>query len=235
MICNADYRSYSDDADIRIILINSFYPHIRKSALNQQICITFVFMKKFPVVLDLETKYTFKEYDDPKKLGISVIGIYNYKDSKERVFLEKDIQQLFPILEGCSYIIGFNVKSFDLPVLQYYYPGKLEHLLIFDILDDVRAKVGKRLALNDIVRATLNKKKSGHGLMAINYFKEQKWEELKRYCLDDVLLTKELFDYGVEKSEVFYLNETGKISIKVDWRKYLEDSGKSETHLTLPF
>jgi len=26
-------------------------------------------MKKFPVVLDVETKYTFREFNDPKDLG----------------------------------------------------------------------------------------------------------------------------------------------------------------------
>jgi hypothetical protein len=31
------------------------------------------------------------------------------------------------------------------------------------------------------------------------------------------------------------MNEVGKISIKVDWKKYLEDSGGSEMPLTLPF
>lgn len=192
-------------------------------------------MKKFPIILDLETKYTFREYDDPKKLGVSVLAIYDYKDQQGKVYLEKDIPKLFSILEHSSYIIGFNVKNFDLPVLQYYYPGKLERLSTFDILDDIRVKIGRRLALNDIIMATLNKKKSGHGLMAIDYYKENKWEELKKYCLDDVLLTKELFDFGAEKGEIYYLDDKGKVTIKVDWKKYLEDSGKKETHLTLPF
>ncbi|MBI2641725.1 ribonuclease H-like domain-containing protein [Candidatus Roizmanbacteria bacterium] len=192
-------------------------------------------MKKFPVILDLETKYTFRDYDDPKKLGISVVGIYDYKNNQGKVYLETEIPQLFPILEDSSYIIGFNVKSFDLPVLQYYYPGKVHNLPIFDILEDIREKVGKRLALNDIIMATLNKKKSGHGLMAIDYYKEKRWEELKKYCLDDVLLTKELFDFGVEKNEIYYLDERGRVTVKVDWKKYLEESAKKDTHLTLPF
>ena len=58
---------------------------------------------------------------------------------------------------------------------------------------------------------------------------------LKRYCLEDVLLTKELFDFGVEKGEVYYLDEKGRVTVKVDWKKYLKDPGGKETHLTLPF
>ncbi len=192
-------------------------------------------MKKFPVVLDLETKHTFREFSDPKKLGITVVAIYDYKDKKEKIFLEKELNQLFPIMENSSYIIGFNVNNFDLPVLQGYYPGSLRHFSTFDILDDIKEKIGRRLALNDLIFATLGKKKTAHGLMAIDFYKEGKWDKLKKYCMDDVMLTKELFEYGVDKGEVMFLNEKGKVSIKIDWKKYLEDPGKKDTHLTLPF
>lgn len=192
-------------------------------------------MRKYPVIFDLETKYTFREFQDPRKLGISVASIYNYKDEKAYVFMENELSKLFPVLEAASYIIGYNIESFDLPVLAPYYPGKVSQFFLFDILNNIREKVGRRLALNDIISATLNKKKSGHGLMAIDYYKEKKWDELKKYCLDDVILTKTLFDYGVKHGEIFYLNEKGKVSIKVDWQKYLEGTGNSDTHLTLPF
>lgn len=192
-------------------------------------------MKKFPVILDLETKYTFREFTDPKKLGISVAAIYDYKDEQGKVFTEKELTRLFPLLESASYIIGYNVKNFDIPVLQAYYPGKVDIFSTFDILDDIRGKIGRRPALNEVIYATLGKKKSGHGLLAIEYYKERKWDELKKYCLDDVLLTKELFDFGVRNKEIQYLNEKGKISIKVDWAKYLEKSKTNDMPLTLPF
>ena len=192
-------------------------------------------MKKLPVVLDLETKYTFREFNDPKKLGVTVVGLFDYRDNKNKVFEEKEITKLFTLLESTSYIIGFNVKSFDLEVLQGYYPGKIQHFSTFDLLDDLKIKIGRRLSLNDFVFATLGKKKTGHGLQAIELYKEGKMAELKKYCLDDVMLTKELFEFGIEKGEVMYLNEKGKIKVKVDWKKYLEDSVKADTHLTLPF
>jgi DEAD/DEAH box helicase domain-containing protein len=105
----------------------------------------------------------------------------------------------------------------------------------FDILEDIRSKIGRRLALNDVAFATLGKKKSGHGLMAIDYYKEGKIEELKKYCLDDVMITKELFDFGVKYGEVHYMNEAGRNIIRVDWKKYIEENGKAQTELTLPF
>lgn len=192
-------------------------------------------MKKFPVVFDLETKYTFRDFDDHKKLGITVAAIYDYGQEENMVFTEKEINSLFPILENASYIIGFNINSFDLPVLSVYYPGNTRRFATFDILDDIRNKIGKRLSLNDVLGATLGKKKTGHGLNAINLYKEGKIKELSQYCLDDVLLTKELFEHGAEKGEINYLTEKGKAAIKVSWKKYLEESTNNDTHLTLPF
>ncbi|PIV09610.1 hypothetical protein COS31_04740 [Candidatus Roizmanbacteria bacterium CG02_land_8_20_14_3_00_36_15] len=192
-------------------------------------------MRKFPVVLDLETKYTFREYDDPKKLGITVVSIYEYGKDRSEVFLEKELNKLFPILEAASYLIGFNIRSFDLQVLQSYYPGRVDQFATFDILDDIKEKLGRRLALNDIVSATLGKKKTGHGLLAIDYYKEGKIDKLKQYCLDDTLLTKEIFEFGVKKGEIYYFDPAGKATIKVDWKKYLEENGENNVSLTLPF
>lgn len=192
-------------------------------------------MSKFPLILDLETKHTFREFDEPQKLGISVVAVYDYATEKGQVFTEQELNNLFPLLENASYIVGYNSRTFDLPVLQAYYPGKVDSLSQFDILESIREKIGRRIGLNDVAFATLNEKKTGHGLMAIDYYKEGKWDELKKYCMDDVMVTKKLFDYGIEHKEIFYMNELGKVSIPVDWQKYMEDSGNDQTELTLPF
>lgn len=193
-------------------------------------------MQKFPVVLDLETKHTFREFKEHRQLGISIAVIYDYKDNQGKAFLEGEIRKLFPILESASYIIGYNSRSFDIPVLQAYYPGDTAHFNQFDILEDIKERLGRRLALNDVVFATLGKKKTGHGLMAIDMYREGRIDELRDYCLNDVLVTKELFDHGVKHGEINYIDETGKHSLKVEWKKYIEEQGeKRDMPLTLPF
>ena len=82
-------------------------------------------MKKLPVILDLETKKKFSEVKDHKDLGVSLVGIYDYNTRKYSVYLENELTKLFKILEDSSYIIGFNVAGFDIPVLQEYYPGRI--------------------------------------------------------------------------------------------------------------
>ena len=189
-----------------------------------------------PVVIDLETKKSFREVKDNKDLGVSMLGLYNYADQKQYSFEEGELSNAFPLLEGASVVIGFNIISFDLPVLQAYYPGKVTNFKTFDILDYVKETIGKRLSLNDLVSATLGKKKSGHGLLAIEYFREGKIDQLRSYCMDDVMLTKELFDYGAAHNEIIYLNERGKVSIPVkNWKKYLDTDDDVQSHLTLPF
>lgn len=192
-------------------------------------------MSKFPVVLDLETKHSFREFEKARDLGISVVGVYDYKTQEALAFREKDLHKLFLLLENASYTIGFNNRSFDMQVLQAYYPGDITAFSVFDICDAIREKLGRRLALNDITSVTLGKKKTGHGLHAIDLYKEGKWEELTRYCLDDVLLTRDLFDFGAQNGYVSYLSEVGKEKIVVDWKKYLEDPDPKDMPLTLPF
>ena len=102
-------------------------------------------MGKLPVVIDLETKYTFRDYKDHKKLGVSVVGVYDYTTGNGSTFMEDELHKLFSMLERASYIIGFNIDNFDLPVLQAYYPGKLSQFKTFDILDDIREKIQKRI------------------------------------------------------------------------------------------
>ena len=189
-----------------------------------------------PVVIDLETKKTFREVKDNKDLGVSMLGLYNYADQKQYSFEENELSKAFPLLEGASIVIGFNIISFDLPVLQAYYPGKVTNFRTFDIIDYVKDSIGRRLSLNDLVWATLEKKKSGHGLLAIEYYREGKIDQLRSYCMDDVMLTKELFDYGAQHLEIKYLNERGKISIPTtDWKKYLIPDDDDHSYLTLPF
>lgn len=189
-----------------------------------------------PLIIDLETKHTFREYAEPRKLGISVAGIYDYTDHTCKIFTEEELPRLYPILEHASYIIGYNSNSFDLEVLQGYYPGDIHQFKTFDLLEDIKHILGKRYALNDILKTTLNKHKSGHGLHAIHLYQTGAINELKKYCLDDVTLTKELFEYGARRGEIFYPNGAGKKMIKVNWKKYLAPSTeKKDISLTLPF
>lgn len=194
---------------------------------------------RHPLVIDFETQKSFREAPNPRDLLISVAGVYDYATDKLIAYEESELQEMITLFETASIIIGFNLDSFDMPVLQPYYPGDIADFKTFDILTDVKNIVGRRIRLDDLVKATLGEGKSGHGLEAIKYFKEGKINELKKYCLDDVRLTKELFDYGVEHGKIYYPDQFGdseKRTIHVKWESYMNYKGSSDNvNLTLPF
>lgn len=186
-----------------------------------------------PVVLDLETQYSLREKDnDPRKLKVSVVGIYDYSDNQFKDFLEDEFKELWPILENASLIIGFNIKKFDLQVLAPYYVGDVRQFPVLDLLDEVKESLGKRISLGELAKATLGEGKSGHGFLAIDFYRKGELEKLKKYCLDDVRLTRDLYEFGKKEGRIFYLSIRGKEEIKIDWRQ--KEIKKKSVDLTLP-
>lgn len=187
-----------------------------------------------PIVLDLETQHSFQEMgSDPKKLKVSVVGIFEYATNEYKSFREEELTQLFPLLEKASILVGFNINKFDLPVLSPYYLGDITQFHTLDILDEVEKSLGFRISLDDLAKATLGTQKSGHGLVAIDYFQKGQWDKLISYCLDDVRITKELYEYGLKNSKLYFNDLRGKKEITVNFEK--EVSPESSVSLSLPF
>lgn len=186
-----------------------------------------------PVILDLETKKSFREIEgnDPGKLGVSVVGLYSYETDKYRAFREHEFNELFPIIERSSLVVGFNIRDFDLPALNAYYPGNLLRFPMFDLLEDIKNILGRRIALDEFAKETLKSHKSGHGLQAIAWYQEGNWEDLCKYCLDDVKITKELYEYGRKNGSIYYLSAFGRKEVRVNWNNNIKPI--EEVNLTL--
>ncbi len=185
-------------------------------------------MKAGCLVLDLETKRTFEEVGGRNfgELGVSVCCIYDYEENQYRHFLENELSRMENHLLDAKLIVGFNVKRFDLPVLQPYFTVNIDKLPVFDMLDDLTQRLGHRVSLDSVAQATLNVGKTAHGLDAIRFFREGNWDKLKSYCENDVKITKEVFDYGCEHGEVFFLSRDGnkKVRVEVDWLDHIPRS-----------
>lgn len=192
-------------------------------------------MDTYPVILDVETKYTFRQFTDHRKLGVSVAVLYNYNDNKYHTFTEDTIADMFVHLENASYVIGYNVAGFDLPVLQAYYHGNVQELAVFDMLEDIRQTTGRRYGLNDVASATLGVKKSGHGLQATEWYKAGEIEKIIEYCKEDVKITKQVFEYGGTYGCVYVGVSPARTRISTHWEKYRNAKRKGEVHHTLPF
>jgi len=188
------------------------------------------------IIFDIETRNTFQEAGsaDPAALDISVVCVYDSLTNDYSSFLQEELGKLWPVIEKADLLIGFNSDHFDIPLLNKYYPGDLTTIRSLDLLKEVRASIGRRVKLDSIAEGTLGKKKSGHGLEAITWWRNGEIEKIKKYCLDDVKITKEVYEYALKNKELKF-KEGGKINVfKVDTSKWDAAPEAKLTH-TLPF
>ena len=181
------------------------------------------------LVLDLETQREFNEVEGrkPERLGVSVVGVYSYAENRYDAYLEADLPRLAPRLQAAELTIGFNIRRFDLPVLQPYFSFPVATLSVLDIMEEVVKNLGHRVSLESLAQATLGRGKSGSGLDALRWFKEGRFDLITKYCLDDVKLTKELYDYGQEHGRLFATSRFSqeKLQIPVFWPQRKREMG----------
>ncbi len=169
------------------------------------------------IIFDVETKKTFEEVGGyfPEKLEISFVGLcvreHEYDPGKFIGFFENELDKLFPLLEQTDVVIGFNSDGFDLPALQPYYSGNISSFPSLDLLSRFKDITGHRIKLDSIAQETLGIGKSGNGLDAIKYYREGDFESLKKYCLQDVKITRDIYDYGLRKGTLKYKNKWNRL------------------------
>lgn len=200
-------------------------------------------IKKNIIVFDIETQKSFKEVGKSRaqglsKLKVSVVGVYDYLTEKYDTYGEKDMIELDKRFQNADLIIGFNIVFFDLPVLQPYLFTPIEKLPVLDLLHVIEKVRGHRASLDSLAVPTLGIRKSGSGLDAITYFRENKIEELKKYCLDDVRITKGIYEYGYKEKKVSFTSswDYKTYEIPVDWEKNTQEilNKKNETKTDFP-
>lgn len=188
------------------------------------------------VVFDIETKNTFDEAGspDPAALDISIVGIYDYSTNQYLSFEEHEFKKLWPYFEKADMIIGYNSDHFDIPILDKYYPGDLTQLKSLDLMAEIKKSLGRRIGLGSIAETTLGYGKSGHGLDAIYWWKNGEIEKIKKYCLDDVKVTRELYEYILNNKRVKYRDGLDIKEMDVDVSSWNSQKDTGMTH-SLPF
>ena len=118
----------------------------------------------------------------------------------------------------------------------------------FDLLADLEARLGHRVGLAALAEGSLGKQKLASGPQAVVWNRlsvtlRDKWtmalanigdpegtervnelgewfqERLEKYCLQDVLLTKKILEYGIANKRVAYIDFEGERRVvKVQWR-----------------
>lgn len=176
------------------------------------------------VILDVETKKTFDAVGGffPDRLGVSFVGV-NIRDrfgdkGEMRSFFEDDMPDLFPLLEKADVIVGYNIDGFDMPAMAPYYTGDIETLPTLDIMDHIKDSFGHRVKLDSVAKESLGQGKIGDGLDAIKYYETGQLEKLEKYCIQDVRVTRDVYDYGLKNGRVKFRNKWNRlIDCEVDF------------------
>lgn len=188
------------------------------------------------IIFDLETSNIFQDVgsNDATALDISVASVYDSGEDKYTTVTVDELHLLWPIFEKADALVGYNSNHFDIPLLNKYYPGDLTHIKSIDILESIRESLGRRLRLDSVAQATVGAKKSADGLQAVRWWREGKVDEVKKYCEQDVRVTKKVFDFALANGHVLFKDGYRKKEIKIDVSSWETKDDTSMTH-SLPF
>ncbi len=163
------------------------------------------------VYYDVETRLSAEEvggWGHIDEMRISVAVTWSAEDGF-RDWDEAHAQELLQYLTSFDRVVSFNGDGFDAKVLSRYGDVSGVRRLSFDLLVDLKTRLGHRLTLDSLAQATLNAGKSADGLQAIRWWKEGKVQELLRYCRQDVQVLVDLTAFGRRHGYVLFTDRSG--------------------------
>lgn len=171
---------------------------------------------------------------DVTEQELTVVAIHDSNTGEYTSYVKEELPKLWPFLEDTDILIGFNSDSFDIPLLNRYYPGNLSHIRSLDLLTEVAKVLGRRIRLQSLAEATLGRGKSGDGMEAGQWWKEGKIEKVREYCIEDVRLTRELYDYALLHGSLKYKDLLDIREIKLDTSGWSANTGAPAMTHALP-
>jgi len=142
-------------------------------------------------------------WQDHAGMGISVIGAYSYADDRYRVFLKDNFGLFEDLLHESDIVVSFNGLAFDNRVLEACGINPPD-ATTYDLLVETWAAAGLApkfnykthggFGLDAVCSANFDLNKTGHGALAPVQWQQGKYGHVIDYCLEDVRLTKKLFD-----------------------------------------
>lgn len=180
-------------------------------------------------VFDIETSNEMLT-SDPTDLDISVVGIWDGETNTYQCFEQHEFPALWKILERTDVLVGYNSDHFDIPILNKYYPGDLSRMRSIDLMKEIYEVLGRRLRLDAVAEGTLGKKKIGHGAQAHVWWRQGLKDQVKEYCLKDVELTKDIFEYALAHNAIKYRELSQTREIKLNTASWLTGNTGALTH-----
>ncbi len=188
------------------------------------------------VVFDIETKNIFQDVGsrNPEDLDISVVGLYDSETNSFLSFTQEEFPQMWPYFQKAELLVTFNGLYFDIPLLNKYYKkeglGDLTAHKHLDIFKEVKQVSGRWLKLDKIAEGTFGIRKSGDGLEAVKWWREGKVDEIRKYCLDDVKITRDVYEFALKNKKLLYKEGPFVKEVKLDVKHWVpEDEVKTQS------
>ncbi len=160
------------------------------------------------LVLDVETQFLSDEvaggWGAVDKFMVALVVTWD-KSNGMRVWYEPDVPKLLAEAENFRHVVTFNGENFDFKVLSAY--GSVEPLRqkSLDMLVVLREKLGFRVKLESVARATLGRGKTGSGTDSVLWWRSGdpvQRQKVVDYCKMDVELTRDVYQFGKDKGYV---------------------------------
>lgn len=170
--------------------------------------------------LDIETQNNWSagESFKIKDLRISYTGVIDGDSGKELDFWEDDTEKLGELLKQADMVVHYNGFTFDMPVIANYVGDDILDVPQIDLMVAAYKAIGFRPKLDMLTNATLGYGKIGKGSDAVVYWEAGELDKLKKYCLQDVRVTMDLYNFGKENGYIKYHDRNGFLKeAKIDW------------------
>jgi uncharacterized protein YprB with RNaseH-like and TPR domain len=170
---------------------------------------------------------------DVNEQELIVVATHDSLTGEYTSYTKEELVKLWPVIERADMLIGFNSNTFDIPLLNRYYPGDLARIRSIDLLHEVQQVLGHRIRLQALAEATLGRGKKGDGLKAQEWWRSGKYDKVKEYCIEDVRLTRELYDFARTKGVLKYKDLRTIRDIKLDtshWETLSPEGAQTLTH-----
>jgi DEAD/DEAH box helicase domain-containing protein len=173
------------------------------------------------ITFDIETANWFGNgASEPSELEIALVGMHDSATDTYDSFLVPELTRMWKVLEEADLLVGYNSDHFDIPLLNKYYPGDLTKIPSVDLMKEIYDVLGRRVRLDAVADGTLGKKKSGHGGQSLVWWRNGEVEKVRKYCLKDVELTRNLYDHALKNGSLKY-RELGSLhEVKLNTEKW---------------
>jgi len=175
------------------------------------------------IYLDVETQRIAEEvpggWDNIRAFGLALAVTWDGANGY-REWYETEAGRLIGELCAFERIITFNGLRFDFEVLSAY--GDVRELRgkSLDLLQDLKRRLGFRVSLQNLARATLGTGKTGSGLDAVKWWRSGDpalRQRVVEYCRRDVEILQEIVAFGRREGFVRIPSQGRNLPVYVAW------------------